>query len=141
MKHIRLFEGFSNDEYYIKITLEDYLILRSESSEGYDCLLSDREKLWIEKNLPIKSMCWQYSWHEDIFPDSTIKIWDVARDIAIGASYGSGTVISIYKIEDDYFLCSLNEDDNIRGIKSGMQYYKCDQWEGFIMLLNDKKVI
>ena len=79
MKHIRLFEGFNTDEYYIKITFDEYSDLRDESSEGYDCLLTDKEKLWIEKNLPIE--CWQYSSNEDIVETS-----DVSRDIAIGAS-------------------------------------------------------
>jgi len=128
MKHIRLFEGFNTDEYYIKITFDEYSDLRDESSEGYDCLLTDKEKLWIEKNLPIE--CWQYSSNEDIVETS-----DVSRDIAIGASSnGSGKFRFLYKLEDDYFVCILNEDE-------GITYYKCDQWEGLLMLLKDKKVI
>ena len=146
MKWIRLFEGFNTDEYYVKITFDEYLDLKSESSEGYDCLLTDKEKLWIEKNLPIE--CWQYSSNEDIVETS-----DVSRDIAIGASSvsttgiqwvgrpalrcagnGSGKFRFLYKLEDDYFVCILIEDE-------GMTYYKCDQFEGLLMLLKDKGII
>jgi hypothetical protein len=128
MKYIRVFEGFGED-YYVKIDYMDFFDLTEESSEGYDCLLTDREKLWIEKNLPIEY--WQYSNHEDI-----VKTTDVPRDIAIGvsAAHGSGGFRFVYKIEDDYFVCSLNE-------KGGITYYKCDQFEGFIKLLTDKNVI
>ena len=125
MKHIRLFEVFESDEYYVKITYDEFLDLTDESSEGYDCLLTDKEKLWIEKNLTVEY--WQYSNHEDIIETSCRP-----RDIAIGASSnGSGTFRYLYKIEDDYFVCSLNEDE-------GITYYKCDQWEGLVKLLNDK---
>ena len=128
MKWIRLFEGFNTDEYYVKITFDEYLDLESESSEGYDCLLSDREKLWIEENLPVEY--WQDSNNEDIVGSGRLR-----RDIAIGvSSNGSGKFLFLYKIEDDYFLCGLNEDE-------GITYYKCDQWEGLLMLLKDKKVI
>jgi len=135
MKHIRLFEGFSNDEYYVKITFEEYCDLRDESSEGYDCLLTDKEKLWIEENLPVEY--WKCNNNEDIPPPTRL------RDIAIGSSSnGSGKFLFLYKIEDDYFLCGLNEDEVPLSLSlQGITYYKCDQWEGLLMLLKDKKVI
>jgi hypothetical protein len=135
MKHIRMFEGF-RDDYYVKIDYMDFFDLTEESSEGYDCLLTDREKLWIEKNLPIEY--WQYSNHEDIVSQyvKDLKTTAIPRDIAIGvsAAHGSGGFRFVYKIEDDYFVCSLNEE-------GGITYYKCDQFEGFIKLLTDKNVI
>jgi hypothetical protein len=57
------------------------------------------------------------------------------RDIAIGVDGAQPSKFRyIYKIEDDYFVCSLNEE-------GGITYYKCDQFEGFIKLLTDKNVI
>ena len=144
MKHIRLFEGFNTDEYYVKITYDEQLDLSSESSEGYDCLLTDREKLWIEENLPVEY--WQDSNNEDIrpWPDAPLPT-RLRRDIAIGASSnGSGKFLFLYKIEDDYFLCGLNEDEGMlfqESPPSFLAYYKCDQFEGLLMLLKDKKVI
>jgi hypothetical protein len=134
MKHLRLFEGFG-DDYYVKISLDDVEIYEEEKVFE---LLTEREKLWIEKNLLVK-----YWYYRDncglafLRPMSNIYLEDgtAVRDIAIGVdgAQPNGVFEFMYKIEDDYFLCCLNE--------KGITYYRCDQWEGFIKLLTDKNVI
>jgi hypothetical protein len=111
---IKLFEAFNTEDYYTEITFEEYLNLVGESSQNDDCLLSDEEKLWIKENFPIKQ--WQTK-----RKDKTIL----------------GTITNefiFYKLEDDYFLCSL-----VNSLQP--TYYKCDQFEGFKKLLKDKGVI
>lgn len=125
---VKLFEAFNTDEYYQEITFYDYCDLTDNSSQDYDCLLTDEEKLWIEKNIQVEH--WRYSNHKDI-----VQTTDVPRDIAIGVSSNdSGVFRFLYKIEDDYFVCGLYGDDHYI-------YYKCDQFDGLKKLLNDKGII
>ncbi len=142
MKHLRLFEGFG-DDYYVKISLDDVEIYEEEKVFE---LLTEREKLWIEKNLLVK-----YWYYRDncglafLRPMSNIYLEDgtAVRDIAIGVdgAQPNGVFEFMYKIEDDYFICSLNEKGNCNAGSTAVTYYKCDQFEGFIKLLTDKNVI
>jgi hypothetical protein len=120
MKYLRLFEGFG-DEYYVEISLDD--------ADGYSknrVNLTNREIVWLTDNLKV----------DEWYRSNGIRD---NRDISIGVSSNGFRSVPtskfryIYKIEDDYFICSLNEE--------GITYYKCDQWEGFIKLLTDKNVI
>jgi hypothetical protein len=56
-------------------------------------------------------------------------------------SYSSNKIeISIFQIEDEYFLVKAMVRGKV-GEKAELKYWKCDQFDGLIKFLKDKKLI
>jgi hypothetical protein len=127
MRHLRLFEGFNQDEYYQEITSEEFNDLEDNDGMNVDFSPKDREKLDIILN---NNVGHRFS--------KTIR----------SSSYNSGgclvlmlnddyfSHVAIEPLEDDYYIV-FTSNNKIDGSK----YYKCDQWEGLMRLLKDKGII
>ena len=126
MKHLRLFEGFNQDEYYQEITSEEFNDLEDEGMiVGFSP--KDRERLDIILNN---------------------NVWPRFSKTIRSSSYNSGgclvlmlnddyfSHVAIEPLEDDYYIV-FTSNNKIDGSK----YYKCDQWEGLMRLLKDKGII
>jgi hypothetical protein len=125
MKHLKLFENYNG--FYEKIDGLTYLDISDESKQDKDCFLTEYQKEWLVNNLPFSN--WAYSENP-----KWIGTTNNPKEIATGMYCVSvESCRLIHKVEDEYFLCSLNEDE-------GITYYKCDQWEGLIQLLKDKSI-
>ena len=126
MKHLRLFEGFNQDEYYKEITSEEFNDLEDEGMiVGFSP--KDREKLDIILN-------------NNVGPRFIKTIRSSSYNsggclvLMLNDDYFSHVVIE--PLEDDYYIV-LTSNNKIDGSK----YYKCDQWEGLMRLLKDKGII
>jgi hypothetical protein len=139
MKHIRLFEGFSNDEYYTKI-----------DTNTYNELLSDTINM-TNKDISIITKDLKYEWDEDIV-GRIPGVKDIrSKVLVIFPESGS---LTINKLDDEWFIVRITSIKNVDFTKavitdSGKRYdpelwladkskYKCDQIEGLLMLLKDK---
>ena len=137
MKHIRLFEGFrfNTEDYYTNI-----------DSATYDELLSDTINM-TNKDIEIITKDLKYEWDEDIV-GRIPGVKDIrSKVLVIFPESGS---LTINKLDDDWFIVRISSirDVNFQKYRwnqpdedEGITYYKCDQWEGLLMLLKDKKVI
>jgi hypothetical protein len=138
MKHIKYIrEAFNQSDYYINITEAEYDKLMYGIQFGYQegeidstnkDVFTSREVDFIKKLTSDKDYLWVSFWERadyvstDLFDES----------VRVALTY-RGDNIYITKIEDGYFL--INFGNNIN------QLYKCDQFEGFVRFLKDKKVI
>jgi hypothetical protein len=141
MKHIKtwhslnaLFEGFESNDYYTEIDFNTYRDIKYSSKHeiNKDCSLTEKEKDWIKSN--IRFVDWK--WCDD--PRYT---FGAVFNIPKFYSYSSIEVKSIYKIEDEYFLCRLKSKGTNSGTEKIIKYYKCDQFDGLKKLLKDKRII
>ena len=111
MKHIRLFEGFSNDEYYTTI-----------DSATYD-ELSDNTINMTNKDIEIITKDLKYA--KDIH----------SKVLVIFPESGS---MRINKLDDDWFIVRISSIRDVKSWPFCFQKYKCDQIEGLLTLLKDK---
>jgi len=137
MKHIKLYEAFNQSDYYINITEPEYDKLMYGTQLGYQegeidstnkDVFTSREVDFINNLTSYKDYLWVYFWEraDDVSTDS------FDESVRVALTY-RGDNIYITKIEDGYFL--INFGNNIN------QLYKCDQFEGLVRFLKDKKVI
>ena len=125
MKYLKLFEGFSTDEYYVELTPAEHDDLcegiSGENTFGNDCgrLL----KILVDNDL-------------NPFVYNGIKWvkWD-GKNSKIESIRSSNFKVRVYPLPDDYYLVE-REDEYYE-----MKFYKCDQMEGVIKLLKDLDVI
>ena len=136
MKHIKtwrslnaLFEAFKTEDYYQEINHQEYVDLlgtyvewSDEDEESLrrrvtDSDLNKLKKLFSDR--PVLPCRVEDEGHEDESGDG----------VYVDASYDMKNSINIWidSLEDDWYLVS--DPDG---------YYKCDQWEGLMKLLNDK---
>ena len=138
MKHIKYIrEAFNQSDYYINITEPEYDKLMYGIQFGYQegeidstnrDVFTSREVDFINKLSSDKDYLWISFWEraDDVSTDS------FDESVRVALTY-RGDNIYITKIEDGYFL--INFGNNIN------QLYKCDQFEGLVRFLKDKKVI
>ena len=144
MKHIRLFEGFNEDDYYVRIEYED---IDEEMDSDIISFTKKKEAKKLAKSLGT-----------DIFftRENSLLTWllDLGYDgyefdrkpklktrVGMVKDYGDNYQdhIDIWEAEDEFyivFIDSLHNDDSIDDGK----FYKCDQWDGLVKLLKDKLV-
>lgn len=118
MRHLKLFENL-NDKYYTEISAEDFY--SNEGLLGKRDFFTDREMKWFRSNTEILSTSRQR--RED--PNEIYSINGRSRR-------GNRISFTIYRIEDDYYGVSLGSE---------FKLWKCDQWEGLMKFLKDKKII
>jgi hypothetical protein len=118
MRWIKLFEGFGRDEYYTELSYDEYnneidKINRQEVVE-----FSKEEVREIGSNL---------------FPKYQVThLFDL---IVINKRDGVkfSRCVTCQKCQDEWYVCRIE--------MPGLRCYKCDQLEGFLKLLKDKKII
>jgi hypothetical protein len=141
MKHIKLFmESFSNEEYYTPVSRHAYDNCNRDIFENFT---SDEIKFFKNND---KFIC-AFLYKDIVKNPYTFKRIDDTKEDNFDSNFvlshlQSGLVarenrdyiFSVYKMKDEYYMVRifLGEID---------EYYKCDQWEGFIQLLKDKKII
>jgi hypothetical protein len=146
MKHIRLFEGFNKDEYYIEVPKHHFDFSSAISINGKELeLLENFLKVYRRKYL--KGMNFfltgsnknRHSWFK-IVPYKNIEICVTKFDdeyycvsvllIAMWVPSNPGSW--------DFSKESWIIPSNTHGIiGSELKYYKCDQWDGLIKCLDD----
>jgi hypothetical protein len=155
MRHLKLFlEGFDKSEYYVEIPeSEFYDILRFGISsdvqledniglEYYDRLKGDyKSDLNIRLGLSTRISSIINKVVRIILIDSSGMIRykgqiDRLRDLA-NRPY-MGYYVEVYGLGDEWFLVYFEDYSKA---KNEVVYYKCDQFEGLVELLGDKKMI
>ena len=137
MKHIKLYEAFNQSDYYINITEPEYDKLMYGIQFGYQegeidstnkDVFTSREVDFINNLTSYKDYLWVSFWEraDDVSTDS------FDESVRVALTY-HGDSIYITKIEDGYFIVNFGNNIN--------QLYKCDQFEGLVRFLKDKKVI
>ena len=128
MKHIRLFEGFETEDYYIIIDNEYYYDELQERVEMSNVTINRIKELFSEQiDHPFTH------WDIDIGNMlDVINIWDHFPTQNIQGKYE----IQIFETIDEYYYIYIN---NYK--EHYTDYYKCDQFEGLVKLLKDKSII
>jgi len=120
MKHIKLFEGFDNDDYFQHIDNDDWWDNRDEQIEmSYNT---------------IKKICGLFS-NWDIEVDNNMYILDNQNVSIKNYEY----TINLYEVDDEYFYVNVT-----RRYPNGESFeysYKCDQLEGLIKFLKNENII
>ena len=137
MKHIRLFEGFNKDEYYVEI---DGFNCESIEIDGFDYNLIDMGETFVKK---LKSIGFSpiinnhkgvYCMRKRIYKGLGDKLKYNILSFATLGSYNEGVEIDVYQLEDEYFV--LRES-----VSYEVFHFRCDQFEGLLKLLKDKGII
>lgn len=143
MKHIRLFEGFSIEDFYTPLKVDDYYEKVRESIP------------FVKKDIKyLASLLYSsYSYELVVYiPKLTVskKIYnhgilvskkDVSEGMLDKVKYivsdrsSSKKGFQIHALNDDYFTISIGNQDGSN------EHYLCDQMEGLLKVLKDKKII
>ena len=114
MKHIRLFEGFDTDEYYQKISYDEYC---STYSIDFEYKYYDKLNRY---------------YRDEVFSAEPVleKDGDNIKMVDLNP-HEVGYRVTIYQGEDEWFFVAIR-DFFI------MSYFKCDQYEGLIKCLDEE---
>jgi hypothetical protein len=144
MRYLKLFkEGFDTEDFYKEVDRNEYLQKAGSDVERTDFEKTDRVSL--EENLVDCKLRWkirrgktayQRSYFvEDHFYDY-LEIWTYPTYSKINEE------IFIFKVPDDYFIVYwTTETRKGKGVNSKSKYFICDQVNGLLKLLTDKKII
>jgi hypothetical protein len=152
MKHIKLFEGFNQDEYYQEITAQDWNNFMISDS-GRRKIINNRKLLEriINKIDPKLVVSWL---GVNLDPKPNGRILSICDDSP--KKYHTNRMeVFIVPLEDEYFIVRFfdrtneNWEDYPLSLPfeisyksySGTKYYKCDQRDGLVKLLKDKGII
>lgn len=116
MKHIKLFEGYL-DKYYVEIDEEEWLDLLDDS-DAFPEKLEARLRDLVDGEITVDDK-------------GTLKIKTYSQSVEGSTPYWA----NVDSIDDDYYtvyIYSRYIDD---------EFWKCDQFEGLIKLLEDKGFI
>ena len=136
MKYLKLFEGFSTDEYYVELTPAEHDDLCKgewiDNTFGNDCgrLL----KILVDNDLD--PSVYNGKWVKWDGKNSKIESIRSSNLTAMGCvGRARRRVWLCYPLPDDYYLVERQDE------YYEMKFYKCDQIEGVIKLLKDLDVI
>ena len=123
---IKLFETFETNNYYQEISSDEWLIVLGNTSHGRKM---DNLLIEIPSNLSKKiiSLFKGYDYHLTSKPHVIV----VNTGISVNKRQ-----IRISITEDEWFYVSSYNPET-----SDETYYKCDQFEGLVKFLKDKKII
>ena len=119
MRHIKLFEGFS-DSLYDEISYDEFSI---EMDKNPNDDSSHKKWKFLEKN--IKSIYKTEIIHHVFTATSSEVDNDHPNDICI------------LRKDDEWYLVRIE----FHRTRQKYGYYRCDQWEGLMRLLKDKGII
>lgn len=120
-------ESFDQSDYYTKIEYSDYI---------YSNCISIEKRYYNELRMAVDPLSDYCLFESDI----KMKIGPIASNkikyikYVEMVPYVGGYKIYIYQCPDEYFIVSIT-------FKSEWSYYRCDQFEGLMRFLGDKKVI
>ena len=113
MNHLRLFESFKKAEYYSVISKDEYDPLLNRNGD--------------------------YITFEEKYYKILIEMGFEHVDTRLGCCniYRNGMSVDIYQRKDEYFDVHISSRGNLASLH---KYYRCDQFEGLLKLLKDKKL-
>jgi hypothetical protein len=114
MKHLKLFEGFDKSDYYQEINQDDI--------DHADCISFSKGDLDI--------LCHDYGFNYSRFGDGSERIYKQSKSVGEPNSF----TVYVYQLPDEYFILEAY----CGGYPIEVFFYKCDQVEGVIKLLEDK---
>ena len=140
MRHIKLFESFNQEDYYIEVNSSEFN--SSEFEVVHDPDFFNSKELDILKSISNRKTMWSSlgdtkGWQ--LVPLSQCFGFFTKDD---GSGYYVGVEHPIFSLliekgKDEYFWVRLS----FGSIISNFHYYKCDQFEGLIQLLKNKGII
>jgi hypothetical protein len=150
MKHLKLFEGYLDQPQYWEIERDDF---DDEIESDFILTGVEMDQIFIDRlkkfgfklsevrydhgplSVPPEGMTSMYKTHYK----NRLK-YHLLSFVSMG-SYSSNKIeISIFQIEDEYFLVKAMVSGKV-GEKTEYLYWKCDQFDGLIKFLKDKKLI
>jgi hypothetical protein len=148
MRYLKLFkEGFDTEDFYKEVDRNEYHQKAGSDVEGEN-FRTDFEKtdrVSLEENLVDCKLRWKIKRGGTAYPNSDIedhfydylKIWTYPTNNKINEE------IFIFKVPDDYFIVYWTTETRAgrKGVNSKYKYYICDQVNGLLKLLTDKKII
>jgi hypothetical protein len=133
MKWLKLFEGFETDDYYAKI--EDISVFHDPKFFDQVVDFNDILKVKSMVNMDVDSKICNY-----LASGGTL-----IRYLYIECPGDDFVDYFIYKFDDDWYYVQVVKHyldiDSGEMEFEGEEWYKCDQLEGLIKLLKDKKLI
>lgn len=144
MKYLKLFEGYLDQPQYWEIERDEYVpdvgLLGLGDVVEMDQIFIDRLKKFGFKLSEVR-------YDDGALMTSMFKThyknrlkYHLLSFVSMG-SYSSNKIeISIFQIEDEYFLVKAMVRGKV-GEKAELKYWKCDQFDGLIKFLKDKKLI
>lgn len=115
MKHIKLYEGFNNDDYYQEIDYEEWFTQRLNRLNISDTL-----------NNRIKNLFDTNDYQKVDGRGSVIYVYKICQ--------GNLCEIKISLNDDEWYYVALEREPEDT-------FYKCDQFDGLKKLLKDKEII
>ena len=135
-----LLEGFNTDEYYTETDRREFIEM-------------GRNKIPFDKVIPVTGRkrvfakdergVWYWTNYERSMKPEDILAYFYNLSIP-GYEYYE---IEIYRLEDEWYMVRTEYKGVNTDLSSGtlyreeIKYYKCDQWEGLMKLLEDKKLV
>jgi len=136
MIHIKLFEGFSTEDFYTPLEADDYYVKVKESIpfirkdiKYLTFLFYSFYSYFIVISVP--SSLHQYLVSKE---DMSVDMFDNVKEI-VSYTSPSKKGFSIVALGDDYFTINIGSQDGSN------KYYLCDQMDGLLKVLKDKEVI
>lgn len=150
MKHLKLFEAFRTEDYYVELNEDDPIIIADyevvSKMEDISNEMVNKIMNQIKTYLPTnyKLFSGEYTWDNWLLLaehnpyDLTIEIYDKSKRSLRRMSNNKFEKTQKWVIEnlgDEYFLVTMTEWDHF-GSESNY-YFKCDQWEGLEMFIEN----
>ena len=131
MKYLKLFEGFSKDEYYTEIPYHEYKKLVNDYSGTSEPLQQTTRLDIVDEFYKLKT---KLGYHVEMnLSHDRLSIWGNTYKGSKGTTKWE---YSICKLDDGWYFYS-----EIRSYRGVYTHYKCDQWEGLLELLKDKEFL
>ena len=148
MRYLELFESYNKDEYYKRVEqshindFNDFTSTKFSRDLIYKISkLLDDNKIIYKFDSSFGEKTWPLLWHEG--GSYNREFLNIRYDVN-GIKYRFNIFIS----DDEWFLAIFTKDSDSTVFSQRIvplpplpEYYKCDQFEGLIQLLKDKKCI
>lgn len=143
MIHIKLFEGFSTEDFYTPLEADDYYVKVKESIpftrkdiKYLTYLFYSFYSYFIVISVPRLSTNNSIYDHSTLVSkeDMSVDMFDNVKEI-VSYTSPSKKGFSILALGDDYFTINIGSQDGSN------KYYLCDQMDGLLKVLKDKEVI
>jgi len=135
MLYLKLYEAFNREDFYQEIGIDEYDEKTSKDRRNlltreYESLekITDKEYYFFEDNIVDKNYL-------------SLLFNNTCIEVGFGDHISSGFSDKVYffnKVKDEWwYVC----EQKYQSVGSRFDYYKCDQWEGLMKFLEDKKLV
>ena len=144
MIHIKLFEGFSTEDFYTPLEADDYydkvrqsIPFARKDIKYLTSLFYSFYSYFIVISVPRLTTNNKIYDHSTLVSkeDISVDMFDNVKEI-VSYTSPSKKGFSIVALSDDYFTINIGSQDG-----SSNKYYLCDQMDGLLKKLKDKEVI